>query len=77
MVERKKKDMLLYLYLLLRKFNQFSIDGVKKLDEYELDHLDGYHGSRPVRVGNGAYDHLQLDIYGNPPLPTQKNNKKI
>ncbi|KAI9246946.1 glycoside hydrolase family 15 protein [Phascolomyces articulosus] len=42
----------------------YSIDGVKKLDEYELDHLDGYHGSRPVRVGNGAYDHLQLDIYG-------------
>ncbi|KAI9472872.1 Six-hairpin glycosidase-like protein [Zychaea mexicana] len=42
----------------------YSIDGVKELDEFELDHLDGYHGSRPVRVGNGAYDHLQLDIYG-------------
>ncbi|KAI8639539.1 Six-hairpin glycosidase-like protein [Parasitella parasitica] len=42
----------------------YSIDGVKKLDEYELDHLDGYRESRPVRVGNGAYDHLQLDIYG-------------
>ncbi|KAI9010356.1 Six-hairpin glycosidase-like protein [Phycomyces nitens] len=42
----------------------YSIDGAKKLEEYELDHLDGYRGSRPVRVGNGAYDHLQMDIYG-------------
>ncbi|KAI9267801.1 Six-hairpin glycosidase-like protein [Sporodiniella umbellata] len=42
----------------------YSIDGVKKLEEVEFDHLDGYRGSRPVRVGNGAYDHLQLDIYG-------------
>jgi GH15 family glucan-1,4-alpha-glucosidase len=42
----------------------YSIDGVKELDETELDHLDGYRGSQPVRVGNGAYDHLQLDIYG-------------
>ncbi|KAL0080406.1 Six-hairpin glycosidase-like protein [Phycomyces blakesleeanus] len=42
----------------------YSIDGSKKLDEYELDHLDGYRSSRPVRIGNGAYDHLQMDIYG-------------
>ncbi|KAL7308178.1 hypothetical protein PS15m_012064 [Mucor circinelloides] len=42
----------------------YSIDGVKKLEEYELDHLEGYRDSRPVRIGNGAYDHLQLDIYG-------------
>lgn len=42
----------------------YSIDGVKRLDEIELPHLDGYHSSRPVRIGNGAYDHLQLDIYG-------------
>ncbi|CEG74138.1 Putative Glycoside hydrolase family 15 protein, partial sequence [Rhizopus microsporus] len=42
----------------------YSIDGVKRLDETELIHLDGYRGSRPVRIGNGAYDHLQLDIYG-------------
>lgn len=42
----------------------YSIDGAKKLEEYELDHLEGYRSSRPVRIGNGAYDHLQLDIYG-------------
>lgn len=42
----------------------YSIDGIKRLDETELTHLDGYRGSRPVRIGNGAYDHLQLDIYG-------------
>ncbi|GAA5813056.1 hypothetical protein MFLAVUS_006523 [Mucor flavus] len=42
----------------------YSIDGVKRLDEVDLLHLDGYRGSRPVRIGNGAYDHIQLDIYG-------------
>ncbi|CAI2175774.1 4708_t:CDS:10 [Funneliformis geosporum] len=42
----------------------YSIDGEKKLTEVELTHLDGYRGSKPVRIGNGAYDHVQLDIYG-------------
>ncbi|PKK78403.1 Six-hairpin glycosidase [Rhizophagus irregularis] len=42
----------------------YSIDGEKKLTEVELTHLDGYRSSKPVRIGNGAYDHLQLDIYG-------------
>ncbi|RUP44012.1 Six-hairpin glycosidase-like protein [Jimgerdemannia flammicorona] len=42
----------------------YSIDGAKELPEIELTHLEGYRGSRPVRIGNGAYDHLQLDIYG-------------
>ncbi|KAI7871191.1 glycoside hydrolase family 15 protein [Spinellus fusiger] len=42
----------------------YSIDGVKELNEYELDHLEGYRCSSPVRIGNGAYNHLQLDIYG-------------
>ncbi|NBC17123.1 MAG: glycoside hydrolase family 15 protein [Bacteroidetes bacterium] len=42
----------------------YGIDGRKDLHEETLDHLDGYRGSRPVRIGNGAYDQLQLDIYG-------------
>ncbi|MGH9450256.1 MAG: glycoside hydrolase family 15 protein [Terriglobia bacterium] len=42
----------------------YGIDGRRKLTEETLDHLDGYRGSRPVRVGNAASDQLQLDIYG-------------
>jgi GH15 family glucan-1,4-alpha-glucosidase len=42
----------------------YGIDGRKELTEEVLDHLDGYRGSKPVRIGNGAYDQLQLDIYG-------------
>lgn len=42
----------------------YGIDGRTDLTEQLLDHLDGYKGSRPVRIGNGAYQHLQLDIYG-------------
>ena len=42
----------------------YGIDGRHDLAEETLDHLDGYMGSRPVRVGNGAYNQLQLDIYG-------------
>jgi GH15 family glucan-1,4-alpha-glucosidase len=42
----------------------YGIDGRSNLTEETLDHLDGYRGSRPVRIGNGAYDQLQLDIYG-------------
>jgi GH15 family glucan-1,4-alpha-glucosidase len=42
----------------------YGIDGRHKLVEEQLDHLDGYLGSRPVRVGNNAERQLQLDIYG-------------
>ena len=42
----------------------YGIDGRKELTEETLEHLDGYKGSKPVRIGNGAYDQLQLDIYG-------------
>jgi GH15 family glucan-1,4-alpha-glucosidase len=42
----------------------YGIDGRHTLTEETLDHFAGYKGSRPVRIGNGAYNQLQLDIYG-------------
>ena len=42
----------------------YGIDGRKNLDEHSLDHFEGYRQSAPVRIGNGAYNQLQLDIYG-------------
>src|SRR3954468_23829647 len=42
----------------------YRIDGSPDLTEEVLDHWEGYRGSAPVRIGNGAADQLQLDIYG-------------
>ena len=42
----------------------YKIDGTRSPEEVDLDHLSGYAGSRPVRIGNAAADQLQLDIYG-------------
>ncbi|ETI28616.1 hypothetical protein G647_01067 [Cladophialophora carrionii CBS 160.54] len=42
----------------------FGIDGSTDLPELTLDHLSGYQDSVPVRIGNAATDHVQLDIYG-------------
>jgi GH15 family glucan-1,4-alpha-glucosidase len=42
----------------------YGIDGRAELEEEVLDHLEGYRGSSPVRIGNGAAGQLQLDIYG-------------
>jgi GH15 family glucan-1,4-alpha-glucosidase len=38
--------------------------GERRLDEFELPHLAGYEGSRPVRIGNAASGQFQLDVYG-------------
>ena len=42
----------------------YGIDGRTDLPETTLDHLDGYRGSAPVRIGNEASNQLQLDVYG-------------
>jgi len=42
----------------------YGIDGQHRLTEVELPWLPGYEESRPVRIGNGAYDQFQLDAYG-------------
>ncbi len=42
----------------------YGIDGESELVEEELDHLTGYEGARPVRIGNGAYSQNQHDVWG-------------
>jgi GH15 family glucan-1,4-alpha-glucosidase len=42
----------------------YGIDGEPRLPEQTLDHLSGYDGARPVRVGNGAYNQEQHDVWG-------------
>ena len=42
----------------------YGIDGRRDLRESTLDHLSGYAGARPVRIGNGAFDQRQNDVFG-------------
>ncbi len=42
----------------------YGVGGERQLDEHELDHLAGYEGARPVRIGNDAYQQQQHDVWG-------------
>ncbi|KAJ2521982.1 hypothetical protein GGI11_001861 [Coemansia sp. RSA 2049] len=42
----------------------YTLRGGREMDELVLPHLEGYRACAPVRIGNGAADHVQLDIYG-------------
>ena len=42
----------------------FAVDGRTDLKEYELNYLEGYKCSKPVRIGNAAHKQMQMDIYG-------------
>jgi alpha,alpha-trehalase len=42
----------------------FGVGGERELTEFTLDHLSGYEGARPVRIGNGAWNQKQNDVWG-------------
>ncbi|MGH8718957.1 MAG: glycoside hydrolase family 15 protein, partial [Burkholderiales bacterium] len=42
----------------------YGVDGRRRLTEVELEYLEGYRGSKPVRIGNAADTQFQLDMYG-------------
>lgn len=65
------RDFLTYLTTVASTFHEsrqlqimFGICGERDLAERTLDRLEGWRGSRPVRVGNGAWQQRQLDVYG-------------
>ncbi|KAL7932630.1 glycoside hydrolase family 15 protein [Trichoderma chlorosporum] len=64
-----------YMEFIMERFTQsigpdgglpimFTIRGETDIPEITLDHFEGYRGSAPVRIGNGAAFHLQFDVYG-------------
>lgn len=50
----------------------YGLGGERHLPEFELDHLPGYEGSRPVRIGNGAAEQYQADVVGSVMIALEK-----
>jgi GH15 family glucan-1,4-alpha-glucosidase len=67
--DTEARDYTLFLNDVLRPGGElqimYGIGGETTLDERELPHLHGYEGASPVRIGNGAYDQKQHDVWGN------------
>lgn len=65
---REARDFMRFVVSVCRENPQlqimYGIGGEKELAERTLDHLGGYEGARPVRVGNGAFDQRQNDVWG-------------
>ena len=55
----------------------YTVDGLDHLPEMTLDHLDGYNGAKPVRIGNGAIGQRQLDVYGEIMDSVYLDNKEV
>ncbi|MEP6478763.1 MAG: glycoside hydrolase family 15 protein [Rhodoglobus sp.] len=49
----------------------YGLSGERRLTEWEVDSLPGYHGARPVRIGNGAFTQYQGDVFGEVMLALQ------
>ena len=66
--DQEARDFMRFVVSVCRKNPQlqimYGIGGERELTERTLDHLDGYGGARPVRVGNGAYHQRQNDVWG-------------
>ena len=66
--DQEARDFMRFIVSVCREDPQlqimYGIGGEKKLTERTLDHLSGYAGSKPVRIGNGAYDQRQNDVWG-------------
>jgi len=66
--DQEARDFMRFIIGISRKDSElqimYGIGGEKELTESTLDHLDGYGGASPVRIGNGAYDQRQNDVWG-------------
>ena len=66
--DQEARDFMRFVLSICRKDPKlqimYGIDGRKELTERTLDHLEGYGGARPVRIGNGAFAQRQHDVWG-------------